>query len=217
MRIPIGADPFPPYQFQTENGVEGLDYELVMTSFAHSGIEIDVFLKVWPQIESDYDDGLVRALFQVQPTEKRARSNLFSGELRRAVTEIITADTAGPPITIDTFRSDHILAALEGYSYGDHIDTLPEDRKRRYSTQEGLLKAVADGSEQFGVFDRGVRFYLQRELGLENVTSVDGMEFFRPLTVMFRGDDEELRDTFDRGLETIKRDGTYESILRKWE
>ena len=217
MRIPIGADPFPPYQFQTDRGVDGLDYELVKASFGVSGIEIDVVLKVWPRIEADYDNGLVRALFQVQPTEKRAQNNLFSGLLREAVTEIITGNAAATAITVDSFRSDHVLAALEGYSYGDHIDTIPEERKRRYSTQEELLTAIASGSEQFGVFDRGVRRYLQRQLGITNIASVPRMDFLRPLAVMFHQDDQELRDVFDHGLETIKRDGTYESILRRWE
>jgi ABC-type amino acid transport substrate-binding protein len=34
---------------------------------------------------------------------------------------------------------------------------------------------------------------------------------------MFRKDDAALRDTFDAGLETIRKNGTYDAIIKTWE
>jgi ABC-type amino acid transport substrate-binding protein len=216
MTITVGADPFPPYQFETDRGVAGMDYDLVRESFALSGITINVVIKNWPLIESDYDRGDVRALFQVQPNEARMRSNLFSRELRSAVTEIITAERTSTVSTMQAFESDYQLAALEGYSYGDEIDRLGEDRKRRYPTQETLLRAIADGTEQYGVFDQGVRMYMQKQLGIDSLRAVPGLEFMRPLAVMFHKDDNTLRDAFDHGLKTIRENGRYAAIVDRW-
>jgi polar amino acid transport system substrate-binding protein len=217
MIIQAGADPFPPYQFKTEQGFSGMDLELITAAFAFSGNQLELILKVWPKIEKDYDDGLVRILFQVQPTEERMRSNLFSEELRKAVTEIITSSEDEQPRSLEPFYTDLYLAVLEGYSYGDAIDAIPEDRKHRYPTQESLLGAVVDGTEAYGVFDRGVRLYLQKDLGIEGVTPLAGMDFLRPLAVMFSTGDTELRDTFDAGLKAIRNDGTYDAIIQRWE
>jgi ABC-type amino acid transport substrate-binding protein len=217
MIIQAGADPFPPYQYETESGIAGMDFELIKEAFAVSGERLEVSLKVWPEIEKDYDEGKVRVLFQVQSTAERMKSNLFSGELRKAVTEIITSREGGHPVSLEPFHSDHVLAVLEGYSYGDDIDAIPEERKRRYPTQESLLEAVAKGKEAYGVFDRGVRLFLQRSLGIDGVVPVGGMDFLRPLAVMFRKDDAALRDTFDAGLETIRKNGTYDAIIKTWE
>jgi len=217
MLIKVGADPFPPYQFITDTGTAGMDYELVKEAFALGGIDIEVTLKVWPEIEKDYDNGLMRALFQVQPTEERMKANLFSEELRKAVTELITSRDGEHPQSLEPFYDGYFLAVLEGYSYGDDIDAVPEERKRRYPTQESLLLAVADGKEAYGVFDRGVRFYLQQNLGIDGITALPGMDFLRPLAVMFGKDDGELRDSFDKGLRKMKEDGTCQKIVDKWE
>lgn len=225
MLIKVGADPFPPYQFETETGsgipsgteIAGMDYEFVKEAFAVGGIEIEVTLKVWPEIEKDYDDGMMRVLFQVQPTEERRKTNLFSGELRKAVTELITSRAGDHPRSLEPFYEKNFLAVLEGYSYGDDIDAVPEARKRRYPTQESLLMAVAEGREAYGVFDRGVRLYLQQNLGIDGIIPLPGMDFLRPLAVMFRQDDNKLRDTFDAGLKTIRENGTYDRIKNKWE
>jgi len=217
MIIQAGADPFPPYQFETEQGFSGLDLELITKAFDVRSIQLELTLKIWPEIEKDYDNELVRVLFQVQPTEERRRSNIFSDELRKAVTEIITSRKGEHPINLDPFRNDLYLGVLEGYSYGDAIDAIGETRKHRYPTQESLLSAVANGKEAYGVFDRGVRLYLQKDLGLEGIIPLAGMDFLRPLAVMFRKGDTELRDSFNAGLQEIREDGTYDAVIQTWE
>ena len=144
-----------------------MDLELITKAFDVRSIQLELTLKIWPEIEKDYDNELVRVLFQVQPTEKEEDRIYSSDELRKAVTEIITSRKGEHPINLDPFRNDLYLGVLEGYSYGDAIDAIGETRKHRYPTQESLLSAVANGKEAYGVFDRGVRLYLQKDLGLE--------------------------------------------------
>jgi ABC-type amino acid transport substrate-binding protein len=217
MTINIGADPFPPYQFETCNGITGMDYELIKESFASREIDIKVTLKVWSEIEKDYHTDKIRALFQVQPTETRMKQNLFSDELRKAVTEIITSQQGEMFQSLKPFYTDYYLGVLEGYSYGDDIDAIPEDRKHRYPTQESLLQATAAGKEPYAVFDRGVRHYLQTSLEIDNIVPLPGMDFLRPLAVMFKQHDNQLRDTFNTGLRTIKESGTYDKIIKEWQ
>jgi ABC-type amino acid transport substrate-binding protein len=217
MLIQIGADPFPPYQFETATGITGMDYELVKEAFTAAGMDIRVTLKVWPAIEKDYDEGEMRALFQVQPTAEREKGNLFSDELRKAVTEIITSQQEGQPISLEPFYTTYHLGVLEGYSYGDAIDAIPENRKHRYPTQESLLEAVAEGKEAYGVFDRGVRGYLQQHMGIDGVMPLPGMDFLRPLAVMFHKSDTTLRDAFNTGLRSIRDKGLYDKIMQSWK
>lgn len=216
--IRIGADPFPPYQFEKDGKLTGMDYETVTGAFFQAGLAVQVELDEWPRVEEKFEKGNLRCLFQVQPTETRMQKYLFSAKLRDAVTEIITAD---PGVDWKDFQeltdSGSLVGTIEGYSYGEPVDQLPGDRKNPYPSQSGLLMAVSEHREKAAVFDRGVRLYLQREAGITNVRTCEALAFPRPLAVMFHAGDAELRDAFNEGLARLEEEGGLEDIRRRWE
>lgn len=185
--IKVGADPFPPYQYIDEYGrAAGSDYEEVSRIFQDAGYEIEVLIDDWSIVEEKFLSGELDALFQVQKNPEREEKFRFSSLLRNAVTEVITADKN---LNLRTYQ-DIIdkglkLGVLKGYAYGKEIDELPLSCKQEYESSEKLLRAVADGEADTGVFDQGVKAYMMEKLGLQGIYSIGELEFLRPLYIMY--------------------------------
>lgn len=202
--IRVGADPFPPYQYYSEDGsVRGIDFDTVSRAFSQAGYEIKVELYDFPIVERMMHDGKMQAAFQVQPTPERKKIYHFSQLLREAATELVTAKEG---IDISEYKEIETkgltLGVLEGYTNGPDIDALSADIKRVYPDNQTLLRAISAGEVDLGVFDRGVKQYLMEQNGITNIRAIDTMTFLRPLYVVFM--DKDLRDAFDRGLSAIR-------------
>lgn len=205
-KVRVGADPFPPYQYYDEAGsLQGSDFEVVKRTFAQAGFAAEVKLGPWDEIEAAMARGELDAVFQVQKTPQREAAYRFSDLLRNAVTEVITGDAA--LATHETLRSwteaearGLTVGVIKNYAYGAEIDNLSEALKVSYDSQEGLLHAIGTRTVDLGIFDRGVRMYLQERCGIEALYPIESLTFIRPLYVMFR--EEELKDAFCEAMRT---------------
>lgn len=185
--IRVGADPFPPYQYMDEHGqAAGSDYEKVAGMLRDAGYEMEITIDDWDVVEQKFMDGELDALFQVQKSPERERYYQFSPLLRNAVTEVITGKEG---VQLQTYgeivEKGLSLGVLRGYSYGKEIDGLPNACKKEYAGSGELLRDIADCKVDLGVFDQGVKEYLMGETGIDKVYSVKGLEFIRPLYIMY--------------------------------
>jgi ABC-type amino acid transport substrate-binding protein len=198
--LTVGADPFPPYQYYDNSGaVKGSDYDLVKRAFELAGYEIMVVLDDWKTIEESVINKNIDAAFQVQRTPEREKKYFFSDLLRNAVTEVVTGNK---DLVINTFKEMEekrtSIGVIKNYSYGDDIDSLDSSLKVPYPDQLPLLKAINAREVDMGVFDKGVKEYLMKSAGLNNIYPIKALEFIRPLYVVFH--DPTLRDEFNKGL-----------------
>ena len=199
--IKVGADPFPPYQyFDTDGNIQGSDYRHVKTLFESLGYEISITLKEWSDIEKMIDERLLDAAFQVQKNTEREGKYAFSSLLRNAETQVLTSKQS---LTLDSMQ-DLVLqkctiGLIEGYAYGNEIDCLPSANKKFYLSNLELLLGISNGEVDVGCFDKGVKEYLMEQNGINNIYSLDNLNFIRPLYVIFH--DTCLRDEFNSALD----------------
>lgn len=204
-RLVVGADPFPPYQYIDEDGtIKGSDYEIVKNVIKDMGYEAEFIIKEWPEIERMFNEKKIDIVFQVQKTPEREKRYYFSDKLRDAVTVIITSKNRDIKCNnleelVHMIKTNNWkLGVMEGYHYGEIIDSIPEEYKVPFSTNEELLEAVNNGKVDLAVMDLGVFEYYKEKYGFNNLKVIENASFTRPLYVIFN--DPSLRDEFNRHL-----------------
>lgn len=217
--VKLAADTFPPYQFFNANKeIEGLDYEIIKKSFELVGYDIEVIiLEDWTLINNMVEKGKLHGAFQVQETPERLERFLFSDLLRSAKTEILTSKKDLKLFSYNQLVSKKlIIGILKGYSYGQCIDTLPDELKKTYTNQEILLQDINNGNIDLGVFDSGVKSYLVKKNGLQDLISITNLSFVRPLGLIFNKNNIKIRDDFNIGLKKLIETNQYFEIIKYW-
>lgn len=196
--LTIGADPFPPYQYYDDKkNIKGSDYETVKSIIDQMNYQANYVIDEWPLVESAFSNKEIDIVFQVQKTPERERKYFFSGKLRDATTSIVTSTGKTDHTNIgELFEDKSKLGVIEGYMYGDIIDSIDPDKKTAFMSLEDLLQSVNSGSTEFGVVDLGVYNYINRDNKYSNLKLLSELNFNRPLYVCFN--DESIRDEFDQ-------------------
>lgn len=203
--LKVGADPFPPYQYVDKDGkIHGLDYELVKKVLEDMGYDAEFIIDDWSKILKMFENKQLDLIFQVQKTPERERKWYFSDKLRDAITVVITSKNNKVKVKdLNDFigkMSQHKwkLGVVKSYKYGEPFDSIPDQYKVFYSSNETLVTAVNNEKVMFGVIDLGVLNYLVEKHGLNNIRIVDNAKKARPLYVAFN--DPLLRDEFNKHL-----------------
>jgi len=198
--LTIGADPFPPYQYYNENhDVKGSDYEIVKKIFNHAGYKTKVILNEWKKIEELVINKKIDAAFQVQYAIERENKYFFSDLFRNAVTEVVTGNKSLDLKSYFEIKEKKLsVGVINNYTYGNDVDKIDSSLKKSFNQQSKLLKAINDRILDIGIFDKGVKEYLIKKEGFNNIFSIKNLEFIRPLHVIFSS--KKLRDSFNRSL-----------------
>lgn len=201
--LTVGADPFPPYQYYNENhDVKGSDYETVKKVFNYAGYKIKVILNEWKKIEDLVINKKIDAAFQVQYTIEREKKYFFSDLFRNAVTEVVTGNKSLDLKSYFEIEEKKLsIGVINNYTYGDDIDKIDSSLKKSFGEQAELLKAINDRIVDIGIFDKGVKEYLIKKEGFNNIFSIKNLEFIRPLYVIFSS--KKLRDSFNKSLKNL--------------
>lgn len=220
--VTLVADPFPPYQYMKGSQVTGLDHDIIRNAFESQGLSISVALHAWHECIRQMDQGIADGIFQIAKTPERERLFLFSNLLRIAKTVFYC--NKSKPVVLD---SDHPLieqlqrnriAVVKGYSYGPEFDNLQDlHRIQVNSHQESLLELSARNVD-LAIIDKGVAVYLVDELKLAGTLQiVANFKTDRPLFVAFQKTRPEILEIFNRGLEQIRENGTYDGLVSRYK
>ena len=219
--VTLVADPFPPYQYMKGSQITGLDYEIIRNAFETQGLAISVALHPWDECIQRVDQGVADGVFQIARTPERERRFLFSDLLRTAKT-VFYCNRAK---TIMLDRDDRLIARLQGtriavvkgYNYGPEFDNLQGiPRISVGNHQESLLELSANNVD-LAIIDEGVGVYFVDVLMLgSKLQRVANFQIDRPLFVAFHRARPQIRDTFNRGLGEIRKNGIYDELMSKY-
>lgn len=208
----------PPYVF--EQGRAGLEYDIVMASFAAVGVSaqpyfapqgrlhallgnrlIDVITTTSEQsgIEAYYSDVyIVYQNYAITLSDRHLDIHTIDDLSRYSVTAFQRASTnLGPQ-----FRA----AVAKSPQYTEQAKQV---------TRDILLFA---GRVDVAVADRRIFDYFRQEIGslVDIRQAVTYHAIFPPTPYRAAFRDEALRDSFNRGLATIRRNGSYDEIQRRY-
>jgi ABC-type amino acid transport substrate-binding protein len=203
MKLKVGADPFPPYQYYDDKGVlQGFDYDLIDSVIDSMGYSAEYYLDDWSEIEKKLINKEIDVAFQVQKTQEREDMYFFSDLFRSAITTVVTVDDYVESYD-ELVKNDFKLAVISGYKYGDTIDQIPDGIKVFCKDQLEQLEMILDKKANFAVVDLGV-FNYQLETSIDdNFKVLRHLDFDRPLHVVFNN--KNLRDEFNDKLGAFNR------------
>lgn len=218
--VKLVADSYPPYQYE-ENGIlKGIDHDIITRAFKEHGIEIETRLFKWDvcieQMEKKEADGI----FQITRTPERERIFLFSKPLRTARTVFYRNAKSSLNLMKDVELSVQLegyrLGVLAGYSYDFIIDSLQRSLKAEVNNQESLLEGLIKEEFDLAIMDMGVAAYLLKKKRINGIERIEGYEIKRKLHVAFQKNLIELVNLFNSGLDRIKEKGLYNQIFKNY-
>ena len=210
---------FPPYEFEHPVGDKrGFDVEVVEEAFQREDITAVFEFYPWARTLKMTKDGEATAVFSCSNTQKRREFLIMSEPISFSTRVfLVRKDYKGPPLSsFDDLRGLKV-GAVKGYTSCD--DLVRHGIKHDISVNDtAALKKLADG--RIDVFNT------QLEMSQYLSQNLDMRDFFKWFVHFKRNyhlafskkwpDAEELVSRFNKGLKSIKEDGTYDRIHNKY-
>lgn len=218
----IGLRPVAPYVIQNPDGsLGGLEYELVAVALQAGGLDFRAELVPLARLSEDFRRG---AFDGITPA---SAAMALPGCLSRTLlvyrnTAFSLAGRQLPLTAVADLAGYDVMAFQNAHRILGPAMTAVKTRNPRYrevANQMLQVRALFSGRTDVVIMDRRIFRHLMRspEIGIDTGAALSEQALFPPTEygVAFR--DLDLCAVFDRGLETIRRNGSYELILRRWE
>ncbi len=219
-----------PFSFQAHGALTGLDIELghlLAEALRREAEFVDMsFEALIPALQSGKID-IAMSNFNV--TEERKRlidfsqayvENDISALVRKPVASALAtqpaahaANDAGTVSNVDISKKR--IAVLLGSAHDKYVtEHYPQASVLQYKTTSDLVLAVKSGKADVSVFDEDP---LREVLKQNNDLAILGKPLFSfPVAVGFNKNNPQLRAQFDQFLAQIKKDGTYDDMVKRW-
>lgn len=218
--VKLVADPYPPYQYEENGIVKGIDHDIITAGFKEHKIETKTRLFPWQVCIEYMEMKKVDGIFQITVTPERGKAFLFSKPFRTAKSVFFrdakTSVRFNKDDEILTQLKRYKLGVLAGYSYDPIIDSLREPVKTEVKSQEMLLEDLSRRKFDLAIMDLGVAAYLIEKMYLDGIERVEGYEITRQLHVAFQKHLCELVNLFNSGLDKVKEKGLYNKIFKNY-
>lgn len=225
--VSVGTEAYyPPYEFIDDDGqtIVGLDLDLLDAVTARLGIEYELdnvaFDTLLPSLDSGRYDLVVAGI-----TDTAARQanydfvNYFAADQAIIVAAGNEAgigamsDLCGLTVSVLVDSTQQtLLEEQSAQCAGDPIDVLTQQ------TDTEALTQVQTGRADALLTQEAVGVYNATQMGGGSVFEVANEESIAPIPLgyVFAKGEDELRDAFQAGLQSLVDDGTYEEILAEW-
>jgi len=217
--VRIAACDFPPYEFEHPVGDKrGFDVEVVEEAFRREGVTAVFEFYPWARALKMTKDGEVTAVLSCIDTQKRrAFLNISEPISFSTIVFLVRKEYKGPPLTSFENLRGLKVGAVKGYASSDSL--IKQGIKLDLSVNDtAALKKLASG--RIDVFNTQLEViqYLSLSLGMR-----DRFKWFVQLKMNYHlgfskkwPDVEKLVSRFNKGLKSIKEDGTYDRIHNKY-
>ncbi|AZD57546.1 amino acid ABC transporter, periplasmic amino acid-binding protein, putative [Pseudomonas chlororaphis subsp. aurantiaca] len=219
-KLRLVADAWPPFTDATlVNG--GLATDIVSTALARAGYASEFEQVPWARALLGVGEGRYDVLVNAWFNEARTQLGQFSSEyLVNRVRFIRRKDT---PIEYTNLKQLHEypIAVVRGYAYSPDFDSDPELQKVLVHNFAMAVRMLAADRVKLTLEDEYVaRYYLARESPrvrnavefLPNSLSENGLHI---LVSLKNPEHEQIVAKFDREIEAMKADGSYDRLLRQ--
>lgn len=214
-KIIIGTDgTFPPFQFFADGKLTGFEIDI--------GNEIAKRLGVKPEWKPVAFDSLLAGLTQDRwdiviasftITEERAKAVQFTSPLYCTGGVVVSNK---PDIkTVNDLR-DKVVSAQTGSTYFLKATSLPGIKQvRNFASDSDARNSMVAGRSDAWITDRFVA-KLSIEKQPDRGMAVGDQLFTEKVASAVKNNNDSLGSAYDKALEEMKADGTYEKISQKW-
>ena len=199
---------------------KGFTVEILEAAFAQAGYNTEIRLLPWSEAVGQTEAGTYDAVFNAYYSKDREKSFFYSDFYTNSL--VVIFKPKGSPLTYETLEDlkPYSIGCPQGYVISPAFDAATSLKKVPLADEEACLKQLAAGEVDLAVVDLAVAQYLMETSLPEISGSVEWIEppiAIHPVFILFpkqKPESEGLRNAFNRGLERIKADGTYDRIMQ---
>jgi polar amino acid transport system substrate-binding protein len=222
----------PPLAYTDENGrVTGVLVQVIREAARRTGHEVEFRIDPWKRVIREVSEGNADAAFNAGVTEERKSWGMYGETV--LIDETFVFFSHGPKALTRTLdEASRLRVGIQlGYYYGERFDQMLKDQpfhsvEVNQTIPRNLRLLGADRIDVF-VGDLLPTLYYIKKLGLEDeISIVTERESGQPLVVSTsdtyvafsrRNVDPAYVKTFDRALQFVKTNNTYDAILKSYE
>lgn len=214
--IIAGDKNYPPYEFiDVDGSYRGFNVDLMMALALEMGIDIKFMPMDWVEAHMSLQDGSIDAIQGMNYNEERKRIYDFSNEyLKNSLAIFVSKDSN--------------IVSAEGLK-GHSVAVQRSDSAAYVLADMGEIEVVffSDMSEAFDNLKNNqvdavlgnkltAQYMIQKGRLVEDVKIIGGEINYTSYGMAFKKGNRELADEFNKALESLKKNGTYNKIYEKW-
>ncbi|WP_421780270.1 substrate-binding periplasmic protein [Kiloniella litopenaei] len=213
---------FPPYEIENpgSDNLRGFDVEVVIEAFDRVNVEVEVNFLPWKRIVAMARAGTTLAMLSCEKTTERKEFIYYSNPISKATrTYVASAEYSGKtPYSMEDAHGAKILV-ISGYAAEDEL----KKANLKYEPvidDMSALRILLSRDYDFFYSSREFVEYTARGQGIADKFQYfdTGKQVFFHLCFSKKWPNSKvLRDKFDKGLEEIQSDGTYDAIHAKYK
>lgn len=207
---------YPPYEYIDDDGIyRGFNIDIMNAVALATGIEITFVPMSWQEVYTSLEDNQADIIQGITITDKRKLEFAFTKPLIENTMSMFVLNENKTINSVDDLENKKV--GVQYQDTGEEIIVNKNIQLYRYDTQEEALKGLI--SKEIDVIIGNtltVSNIINREK-LDNRVHVRGKEFSEEDYAMaVSKDNKQLQEVLNRGIEDIKKNGTYDMIYRKW-
>lgn len=212
---------WPPYAIDHSKTMQqGMDVEVALTVFERADIDVEIRFYTWSRCLDEIEEGRATALLEITDTPLRKKYFFISKPLSVSTgVALVRKDYSGPPLSAVKDLTSLNVGVVSGYAVAKNLTgkNIAYDISRN---EETAIRKVADRRLDVTLLELRNMLYLTSKLGLDDrfkwFAGSDTYSFHLGISKKWPGAAELLK-VFNKGLNAIIKDGTYDAIHARYQ
>lgn len=217
----IVTEEYPPYEFQKDGKVTGIDVEILQEAAKVTGDQLEFRFLPWKRAQKEVKEGKADGIISLFKTQEREEFLHFpTTSLSSEKNVIFTNDKFSGSIKTMKDLNGQKVGTMNEYSYGTEFDSNNDIIKEPNVSQDVLLKKLAKNRYYFVINNELVTWFMVEKLKLDNIKVTQLIVSEDPLWLGIskaspKG--KKMLENFNKGLKVIKDNGTLDKVIAKYK
>ena len=217
----VGTDTtYPPFEFEEGGKYKGIDIDIIDAIAEEEGFEIELkpmdFGGIIPAILADQLDVAIAGM---SITDDRKEKVDFSDPYFDAGLTLVVSEDNNDITSVDDLEGK-VVAVKNGTTGADHAEKIKDEygikEVRQFNDSPSMFQEVANGNADVLIEDYPVIAYAIKTSNLDLKTVGDRLNGDQYGIAVKKGENQELLEKINSGLQKIKDNGKYDEILNTY-
>jgi signal transduction histidine kinase len=211
-----GDNRFPPFEFESNGTYQGFDVDMMNALSIETGITFELYPMPWSEALKALESGRVDAIQGMKYSGERADKYSFSEPYFTSTQSIFVLKDNYSVFSLADLQHRSI-SMQEGDITGEVLRKVPNARMIAAENQEEAIRLLIDRKVDAFVGNQITGQYVLQTTGQHELVKLVG-DPISPTDygmVVLKGN-ERLLEPLNEAIRTLKKNGTYRKIERKW-
>ncbi|MBI0581331.1 transporter substrate-binding domain-containing protein [Neobacillus cucumis] len=212
-----GDNKFPPFEYLSGSGVyTGFNVDVMNAISIQTGIKIEYYPMPWNQALKALKSGKVDAIQGMKDSPSRRKTYAFSNDYFISSQAIFVLKNNMYIRQMDDLEGKKVAVQKSDVS-NDLLNKVKNVHLIKTDNQQAAVQLLLEGKADAFVGNRITGQYVLQKSGKQSYIKIVGDEINpTSYSIAVLPKNKALLTIFNKGLSQIKKDGTYEKIVKKW-